>query len=1609
MRARLSLASRGKIRKLERLDMFSASRSPRLANKAVIPTCLLALTSFLAGSWQARAQTATADARSTSAERQIRLGGHTPRKVKDGTAMRLDHYDPHQKLRLAIFVTPRDLAGQEKLLAELQDKKSPNFHKWLTADEWNARFGPRVEDEQAVVDWVKGAGLTVTNRFANRMIVDVEAESGTIEQALNVTINHYKVGDEVDFSNDRDPSIPQHLSGIVGGIFGLTSIERLKPADSRHTEARHPDYVPGPMFSTKISGHGEGDPSRAPWAQESAAGKAGAPHGEDQPAPVSSEGAPNPNPNNELGGINPSNLYSSQGYDLGPLSGVSRCCNVHNDSNGSPADTSIGLVTFGGFNYSDYTAFTTYYGMAWNITAYQIDGAATTATTDCQIDVSAPGSSCPGDGLDDEADLDTEWSTAFANSYGSYLDTAHVYVYEGSGNYFSNFFDTWNYVLSDAHAHVISSSYDWTEESFQADDPGWMTGTVAGDAHYVFNALVAQGNTLISSSGDQGSTSGCSNANQVFWPTDDPDFLSAGGTSLSLNYDGSFGSETAWVGGSTLKNCQSNGGGGGGGVSVYFSAPSWQSGITYEEMYNGGDYIVSNQPNRMIPDMSLNATGNFQWDYCTTPACKNTAPDGWATWGGTSIVAPELAGFFVQVNSYLNAIGHICGSAGTSACEPIGNPDPLLYDIGKHAGATNYEQHYPFYDTNQLCVTNYLTAQNPDLLYFCATDGYDLATGWGSANLLQLSWAINWWVIPSYGSPSVSFTGPATNTWYNSNQTVSWTVADGTFSGSTTPAPGVAGFTQGWDSLPADPTSEPHGGTGNAFYSGPEFPLGTSGCLAFSANGCSGSVGQGCHTVEVRAWDNQGYANTYTYGPLCYDTVAPTISISNSPATPASGWWDTSVKVTLSATDPGGAGASGIAHTYYGIDTGYCYPGNQGACSVYTGPFTVSAAGQHYIYYFTVDNAGNFSNETYEWVSIDETAPTTTASLSGNQSFGTYYSKVGVTLTPVDTGGSGVAATYYTVDGGAQKTYGGSAFTISAVGSHTIRYWSVDSAGNVEAVNSSTFTIATELAPTLTSPAPGGILPGPTVTFAWTTEPGATGYYITAGTTGAGSNNLINSAQRTTPSYTYGSMPTTGVPIYVRVTTVINSTWASQDFVYTAATQAAMTSPASNSVLAGPTVTFNWATANGSATGYYLQIGSTGVGSSNILNSAQRTTPSYTISTMPTNGEPIYVRLITNFNGPWVHYDYTYTAATQGEMTSPAPTSVLPGPTATFTWSAAAGATGYYLQIGSTGAGSDNIYNSAQKTVTSYTFTGLPTNGEPIYVRLTTNYNGPWVHIDYTYTAATQAEMTAPAQGSVLAGPLVTFNWSAAAGATGYYLQIGSTGVGSDNIYNSSQKTGTSYTFSGMPTNGEPIYVRLTTNYGGPWVHLDYTYTAASEAVITSPAASSVLPGPVVTFDWSAAVGATGYYIQIGSTGVGSSDIYNSSQKTTTSYTTTTMPSNGEPIYVRLITNYGGTWVHVDTTYTAASAAAMISPTPASTFTGASVTFTWSPASGATGYYLQIGSTGAGSDDIYNSAQKTVTSYTFNAMPTNGEPIYVRLTTNYSGTWVHTDYTYTAE
>jgi hypothetical protein len=472
--------------------------------------------------------------------------------------------------------------------------------------------------------------------------------------------------------------------------------------------------------------------------------------------------------------------------------------------------------------------------------------------------------------------------------------------------------------------------------------------------------------------------------------------------------------------------------------------------------------------------MSLNAGGTWQNVYFG---------GGWTQVLGTSIVAPELAAFFARENTYLNWIGNICGSGGNSACTPVGLPHQFLYWNG-----TGSYSHDPFYDTLTGCNSNNITIKY-SLLSFCATTGWDAATGWGSANMMQLAWGINYNLIPAYGEPVITYSGPTTGSshWYNGDQEVSWTIDTiNTNSGNTDPPPGVAGFTQGWDSIPADPGSEATPGSGNSFYSGPQYittnnssgnPSSTGaaavgkGCLSFAGlNGCAAAPSpQGCHTAWVEAWDNQGDTATKSYGEVCYDTVAPTITLTTSPAAATSNYVDQSVTVTLTSTDPGGSKASGISATYYGIDTGDCYPGNLGGCSVYSSPFSISTQGQTYVYYFTVDKAGNYSNETYQWIYIDTTKPVTTASLSGTVSSGsTYKTAVQVTLTGTTTGYSGVADTYYELDGGSQTTYG-SPFTVSALGSHSVKYWSVSGSGEVGNSSTTTFSIASPTTATLTA------------------------------------------------------------------------------------------------------------------------------------------------------------------------------------------------------------------------------------------------------------------------------------------------------------------------------------------------------------------------------------------------------------------------------------------------------------------------------------------------------------------------------------------------------------
>jgi hypothetical protein len=937
----------------------------------------------------------------------------TPAKVLDGTAVLLDHYDPTAKLRLAFVLTPPHLAEERQFLEDVQNKQSPQYHQYLTAEEWRDRFAPSEDDEQAVVDWAQSQGLNVTQRYPNRLLVDVEAPASAIEKAFSVTINHYRLDNQIYFSNDHDPVLPSNLTSIVHSVAGLNSIEHARRASGTGPDIPGADYVAGPVIQ-----NGESDQKDASIQAATALGDLSHP-AQSVPGENSNIGAPN------SGYFSPSDMFSSNAYDYGALMRQGHCCNPLNHAGSSPPDSSIAIAAYGDVSLKDVSTFQGYFSyLAYNVQKLSVDG----------------GYTCSGssDANCGEVTLDTEWSLATSNSEGAAADTAEIFVYEGPNSNANTVLDVTNAMLKDGHARVMSTSWGCRELDC------WTTATLAAQ-DYVYSEMVGSGWTLVAASGDQGAAAGCGDLTAVQFPASDPNVVGVGGT--KLNYGSSSTYEVAWSGSTSAGSCSKNGGGSTGGFSAYFGTPTYQSaGFKFAH--------------RAVPDIALDAF--YGHDVVFNGA--------WAHPGGTSVAAPMIAGFFAQENAYLLWLGNKCGS-GSSACAPLGNANyPLYYE-----GIYNRAGSFPFYDILTGCNNNDITVKY-GLKYYCAGTGYDEVTGWGSANMLELAWALNWQVTTATGYPTIKFSGPDTSKWYNTNQTVNWTVVDNS-GGASIPGTGIAGETQGWDSIPAYPSKEPHGGSGNSFYSGPQFVNDSTGCLAFEPNGCSGGVSQGCHVVHVEGWNNGGLSSgDSTYGPLCYDNIAPNVSLSQTPSANTNGWNKTSVTLTINASDPGSSSGtgSGISAIYYTLGVSTCSPTSLSTCTKYTKPFVISTQGRNGGGFFAIDKAGNVSSFLAMDVQIDETAPVTKAGLTGTLSGGDFTSAVTVTLSATDNL-SGVASTTYSLDGGANTIYG-TPFTITTPGSHTLKFFSTDLAGNVEATQTITILIASHTTTTLTvSPSPANV------------------------------------------------------------------------------------------------------------------------------------------------------------------------------------------------------------------------------------------------------------------------------------------------------------------------------------------------------------------------------------------------------------------------------------------------------------------------------------------------------------------------------------------------------
>jgi kumamolisin len=116
----------------------------------------------------------------------------------------------------------------DALIAAASDRSNPQYGHYLTRAQYLARFAPTRQEEQAVQDWARTAGLAVRAVSPERLYVTVQGRTSQVERALGVTINDYSLLGRSFFSNDRDPAVPSNLH--IRAISGLTTIERIQPA-----------------------------------------------------------------------------------------------------------------------------------------------------------------------------------------------------------------------------------------------------------------------------------------------------------------------------------------------------------------------------------------------------------------------------------------------------------------------------------------------------------------------------------------------------------------------------------------------------------------------------------------------------------------------------------------------------------------------------------------------------------------------------------------------------------------------------------------------------------------------------------------------------------------------------------------------------------------------------------------------------------------------------------------------------------------------------------------------------------------------------------------------------------------------------------------------------------------------------------------------------------------------------------------------------------------------------------------------------------------------------------------------------------------------------------
>ncbi len=127
---------------------------------------------------------------------------------------------PMNRMLLILQRSPEQESALEQLLDQQQDHASPNYHQWLTPQQFGQQFGPSDQDVEKITSWLQSHGFQVAPLSNGRTVIEFSGTAGQVQEAFHTSIHKYSVPNatgtlEDHWANSTDPAIPAALAPVV--------------------------------------------------------------------------------------------------------------------------------------------------------------------------------------------------------------------------------------------------------------------------------------------------------------------------------------------------------------------------------------------------------------------------------------------------------------------------------------------------------------------------------------------------------------------------------------------------------------------------------------------------------------------------------------------------------------------------------------------------------------------------------------------------------------------------------------------------------------------------------------------------------------------------------------------------------------------------------------------------------------------------------------------------------------------------------------------------------------------------------------------------------------------------------------------------------------------------------------------------------------------------------------------------------------------------------------------------------------------------------------------------------------------------------------------------